>query len=148
MKNSLKLAIVAAVLVSSLSSCISDLGVTLKCGKDIDLGRLDLTDETKPYFPYTGNEKIVLKNTKGEEVTLEKFIDSAKVQTEITNIAATLCNEGIFDRQQAFYKTTRYNFLFINKGKRHPSSRRHSVESCQQCEPHRAMFRHWYWCLW
>jgi hypothetical protein len=105
------------------SSCIGVVGgdITSKCGDDIDLGRIDLTTETTLYFPYTGREKIILKNANNEELTLQKLDGPLPVQVELTSEAANLCVASQFDSQNAVYKTTRFACYFQNTGKRQMS---------------------------
>ena len=119
MKKLLNPVIAIAILATLMMSCRGK--SIFKCGDDIDLGRIELTEDTKSYFPYTGNEKIVLKNAKGEEITLESFNAASKPQEDITNETARLCDEGFLDKQIVFIKTTRLNFGYVNKGKRQMS---------------------------
>jgi hypothetical protein len=119
MKNKLKMAIIGILSASFLmTSCIENISNPLKCGSDIDLGRVDMTAETESYFPFTGKEKIVLKNRNNEELTLEHFNPTTPVKTEIVNEAARPCDENLFDRQSIRYKTTRLDGLYEHKGKR------------------------------
>lgn len=103
-----------------LTSC-TDSTRLFKCDADIDLGFIELTNETKSYFPYTGNEKIVLKNQKNEEITLVKTNTLKPIETEVSNTASVLCNEGFFDKQVAFFITKLLDCTFENKGTRQMS---------------------------
>lgn len=99
-----------------LTSC-TDSTRLFKCDADIDLGIIEMTNETKSYFPYTGNEKIILKNQNNEEITLVKSNTANPVEEELSYTAAVLCNEGLFDKQVVLYKTKQLSSLYVNKGK-------------------------------
>ena len=103
-----------------LNSC-GDSSRIFKCDSDIDLGFIEMTNETKSYFPYTGNEKIILKNQNNEEITLVKYNAVEPIEKELSYTAAELCNEGVIDKQLALYNTKRLNSLYENKGKRQMS---------------------------
>ena len=92
-----------------------------KCGKDVDLGRVDITAETAAYFPYTGKEKIIIKNANNEELTLTRFNSSTAAQSDAQYEAARPCDVDIFDRQRFLYTTNRFQSLYQNTGKRQMS---------------------------
>jgi len=76
------------------------------CPEDFKLGELHL--QTPRFSPLHGGEKFIYINQAGEELIFDKFINNE--QYAPTLIMHTLCSEGIFDSQTAYYTTENYSF--------------------------------------
>jgi hypothetical protein len=118
MRNESKFVIGCIISAFFLASCGN---TKSKCGDNIDLGRVDITAETAAYFPYTGKEKIIIKNANNEELTLTRFNSLTAAQSDSKYESARPCDVDIFDRQKIVYSTNRFQSLFQNTGKRQMS---------------------------
>lgn len=87
MKHTGKLVLFAAV----LGGC--------GCPPDVRLGNLTL--QSGSFWPYSGKDELIFENARGESVTFitENFSNQGyRLRQE------TLCDEGVLDRQEAYYQ--------------------------------------------
>lgn len=86
------------------------LGVVLGCGcpKDVYLGTLVLNSPS--FWPYTGRESLTFATDRGQRLILvaDDYSEEGTRQRQ-----AILCDEGVFDRQETYYRADRtYHFSF------------------------------------
>ena len=83
-----------------------------ECGSDIRLGEYQLSEESRQYIPYTGNEILIFIDEQDVEHKLSS--PKGKILTETRSIAGTPCNNGLFDTQYEYYDSQREQIVFID----------------------------------
>lgn len=71
------------------------------CGDDVRLGGFELSDTTKAYLPYTGDETLVFLDSLGKSYRLTSLEGLEEVA--ITQDANVLCNDAFFIVQSEYY---------------------------------------------
>lgn len=101
----MKSIIIVLFSILSLTSCR-----IRECGFDIKLGEYKLSNESRQFIPYTGNEILTFIDEQGVEHILNS--PEGKVLTETRSIARTICNNGLFDTQHEYYNSQREQIVF------------------------------------
>ena len=83
-----------------------------KCGSNVKLGTIHLSEVSKAFIPYNGNEELIFLNNENEEYRL-KSIEGIK-NSNFTTIVKDLCTNNIFDFQYEYYDSNKVNIDFYD----------------------------------
>lgn len=83
-----------------------------RCEPDINLGKLDLAEESKLFIPYNGNETLVFEDNNGDRHQLTSMKGLELLSTE--TIVRTICYHDFLDQQNLFYETQREQIAFFD----------------------------------
>lgn len=88
-----------------LSSCFRG-----ECGSHVRLGEIKLSNESRKYIPYNGNETLIFVDEHGVNHKLKS--EKEKELSEIQSVARELCSNGFLDHQYEYYDTQTEEIVF------------------------------------
>lgn len=99
-------------LAMSMFSCVDD-----KCGEDINLGKLDLTESSKAFVPYSGEETLTFEDNTGKRHLLTSKEGRQVFDSRL--IINTLCRGDVskltFDDQEEFFEVQYEQVAFFDQ---------------------------------
>ena len=108
----MKIKVIIACLAILMYSCDDD-----ECGKDINLGELELAETTREFVPYSGEEVLIFEDNRGNKHILKSKEGRQSFDTRL--VLSTLCRGNVdiltFDDQEEYYQTQNEQVVFYDQ---------------------------------